>query len=254
MQSDSRHHDATLYQAWAWYEKNKKQVLYGAIGLLAVGLIIFFFAWRNKENQDAASAALSKAFAAQMLAGDANANLSGLQSVSAQFPGTKAAIRAQLMIATALFSEGKYSEAQAAFQKFMQEHADSPLVAQALLGTASCLEAQGKTNDALMAYESVRTRHALENVAPQAKFAIARINQGQNKLKEALQLYEDLNREAPGTSIGSESGGLAEDIKAKHPELIPPRIMPTNLPPAAAVPPAVSQPVPSPATNSVPKK
>ena len=100
----------------------------------------------------------------------------------------------------------------------------------------------------MRAYEDVKNRFSTENVAPQARFALARLYTSQNKLKEALQIYEDLNRAHQGTSLGTEAGGLAEDIRAKHPELVPPPIIPTNMP---VLRPAPTAPVP---TNAPAKK
>lgn len=252
MESESHQHDATLYQAWAWFETHKKEVTYGIAAAMGIGLVIYFISWNNQQKQDAASEAFSKAFTAQLFGG--TADIAALKSVTTEYSGSKAAERAELLLGTDLFVQGKYADAQTAFQKFLRDNAGSPLSSQALLGVAACLDAQGKTNEAITAYDDLRSRHATENVAPQAKFALARLYQGQNKLKEALQLYEDLATSSPGSSIGSEAGGLAEDIKAKHPDLIPPRIMPTNLPTMGAQPilskPAAPSAPPAAGTNA----
>jgi tetratricopeptide (TPR) repeat protein len=249
MQPESSHDStAALYQAWAWFEAHKKQVIYGAVAAAALGLIIFFVVWRKNETQRAASSAFSKAFVAQMVVGDTNT--AGLQKVASDFTGTPAARRAELLLATTLFTEGKYAEAHAAFQKFTRDHGGTPLAPQAFLGIAASLEAQGKTNEAVHAYEDVRNRYSTENVAPQARFALARLYQSQNRLKESLQIYEDLNRSHRGTTIGSEAGGLAEDIKLKHPELVPPPVIPTNTTPVFKPAPAPVTTNAAPATNT----
>ena len=115
MQSQSSHDSsAALYQAWAWFEAHKKQVIMGVVAAAVVGLIIFFVVWRKNETHSAASAAFSKAFIGEMTGQGTNA--AGYQAVISQYPGTPSARRAELILAAALFTAGKYADAQAAFR------------------------------------------------------------------------------------------------------------------------------------------
>jgi TolA-binding protein len=137
-----------------------------------------------------------------------------------------------------LFTEGKYSEAQAQFDKFTRDHHDSPFMGEALLGLGASLEAQGKTDAAIAAYKDVISRHPGESVVPDAKFALARLYEVQNKPELARDLYLEVERESRFSSKGIEAGMRIEDLMAKYPKLAPVNpapmmtapIMLTNLP------------------------
>ncbi len=220
---------ASFYKLWAWFETNKKQVSYGAAGLLVVGLIAWFWLWRQSEQEVNASEALSNVSSPQLGGAGARPDVADAYlKVAASYPNSSAGARAQLLAAGSLFVEGKYPEAQAQFEKFMRDHRDSPFLGEALLGAASSLDAQGKTNEAKTAYENIKDHHPNEYVAAQAKFALAGMYEAQNKPELALPLFEDIARTDPYGSLGSEAGMRSEELKVKYPNLVPPAIAPTN--------------------------
>ena len=62
-------------------------------------------------------------------------------------------------------------------------------------------------------------RRGGDNVVKPAKFALARLRESTGDHQKAYALFEDLARTDPYTSIGSEAGMRAEEIKLKHPEV-----------------------------------
>jgi len=228
---------ATVYNAWAWFEKNKRQVILGATGAIIIGLVAYFIVWHNKEKQIEASNALARAFAESMAGGGQGEKAEPYLQVADKYQKTAAASRARLLAATTYFTENKYDQALAEFQKFAREQSGSPYVAQAMLGIAATLEAQGKTDQALESYANLVERYPNSPVVAQAKFSLARLREAKGDLEKALILYEDLGREQ-FSSIGSEAGMRAEEIKQKNPAL------------AAKIQPKV--PVLSPVTNAAP--
>jgi tetratricopeptide (TPR) repeat protein len=204
-------------RAWAWFELNKKPVAWGACLLVVGGLIAAYYLWSHAEAEIKAGEALSEA----LVAADRTDSADGLLKVAAEHPGTVAGARALLAAAGALFTQGRYAEAQAQFQKFNREHPDSPFRGEALLGVAACAEAQGKLEEAARAYREVVDRHAGETVVTPARFALARIYQSQNKLKEARELYDailrDGNRASAYNSILNEAAVQAEELKLMSP-------------------------------------
>ncbi len=226
MESDITQTDA-LWKLWAWFEKNKKQVIYGTAGVTVVALIVWFFLWRAHEKQIEASQALARVSLGQLMNPSAATqdHSQAFLKVAADHPDTSAAQRALLLAGASLFTQGKYAEAQAQFGRFVRENGNSQFVPQAKLGVAAALEAQGKTNDALSQYKEVSERHPNTVVAPQAKFALGRIYEAQNQPQQARKVYEDLARSDAGTSLGSEASLRLEEINAKFP---PPT--PTNSP------------------------
>ncbi|HLX68186.1 MAG TPA: tetratricopeptide repeat protein, partial [Verrucomicrobiae bacterium] len=134
---------------WVWGDAHKKQLLIALAAVLVVGLGIAFWLTHQSQQQINANDALSK-LAVQAILPSASAPSAGaLLKVAADFPGTDAAQRAILLGASELFAQGKYDEALGQFQRFLQEHGDSPFAGQAALGVAASMEAQGRTQDAI---------------------------------------------------------------------------------------------------------
>ncbi len=226
MESDNTQNDALL-QLRAWLEKNKKQVVYGAIGAGTVALIAWFFVWQAHEKQLEASAALAKVSVGQMMNPAAGQDSSpAYLKIATDYAGSSAAERALLLAGGNLFTQGKYAEAQNQFGRFIREHATSAFLSQAKLGMAACLEAQGKTNEALIAYKDLSERHPNEVATPQAKFALGRIFEAQNQPQQARKYFEDVARTDAGTSLGSESGMRLEELNAKFPPPAPTNSIP----------------------------
>jgi len=204
-------------QAWAWFEANKKQAAWGIGILFVVGVVAAYFFWSQAEKQVRAGEALSDVVAKAMSGvGHAEAADAYLR-VAATYPGTAAGARALLEAAGLLFTQGKYTEAQAQFQKFIRDYPDNPFRSEAMLGKAASLDAQAKPDEAIRAYKELIDRHPNDSVVPQAKFAMARIYESQNKLREARALYEEVSRAQSTSSLVNEAGIKAEELKAKLP-------------------------------------
>ena len=220
------------HKLWAWFETNRKPALLG-ISLVAVaGLIVWIMIWQQQEKQIAAGAALSDIAANQMSGVTPRSDLvSAYLKVAGNYPGSSAGARALLMAAGNLFTENRFSEGQAQFEKFTREYHDSPFMGEALLGVAACLDADGKRDAAITAYKNLIDRHPSDIVVPQAKFALARLYDAQNKPELAKDLLQDIERANPFSSLGNEAGMRLEELIAKYPQLAPPPpAIPTNAP------------------------
>ncbi len=205
---------------WAWFDTNRQQALTGAVVLAVVGLIAWFFVWRHNEKEAAAGEALSSVETAQAAAGP-NASADRFLKVAAEYPKAKAGRQALLLAAGTLFSEGKYQEAQAQFDRFVRQYRDSQFMPQALLGIATCLDAAGKTDQAVTAYKDLIARHPSETFIPQGKFALARLYVLQDKPELAKDLFEEVERSGD-PFFAPEAGMRVEELIAKYPKLAPP--------------------------------
>jgi TolA-binding protein len=210
---------ALFYKLWAWGDKNKKQLLWGLVALVAAGIVIAFWLAHQSEKQNDANDALSKLTSRGFSPTTPVATPETLLKVASDYSDTDAGQRALLLGAADLFAAGKYDEAQAQFQKFRQQYSGSPLAPQAALGVAACYDAQGKTNDAISAYQAVAERYEVQNVAPQAKLALARLLEAQGKFKEARAGLEEITQKYPGT-INSEAAMRLQQLNAAHPEVL----------------------------------
>jgi TolA-binding protein len=217
------------HKAWAWFEANKKQVLLGAGTVVVLGAIVAFYFYHKSEQDQAAAEALSSLALPQLSGARGGAEpAAAYLKIAADYPNTSAASRALLLAAGTFFTEGKYTEAKAQFDRFAREHGDSPFMGQALLGSAACQDALGKTNEALAAYESLVRQHPGENVASQARFALGRLFEAQNDPEKARSQFEEVARANPYGSLGSEAGMRVEELNQKYPKLVPLTPPPTN--------------------------
>ncbi len=219
------------HKAWAWFEANKRQALWGGGIILVVGVIVAYFLYQRNEEEVAAAEALSRASIPQLTGSSARGGTAeAYLKVAATYPNSSAGARALLLAAGSLFADAKYAEAKTQFERFRREHPDSPFVGQALLGVAACLDAEGKTRDAMAAYKDVITRRPSDNVVSQARFALARLHEAQNEPEQARNLYEEVERADP-YGFGPEAGMRLEELKAKYPKLFaPPAPAPTAFP------------------------
>jgi predicted negative regulator of RcsB-dependent stress response len=197
---------------WPWIETNKNRLIAGAaIAVLAI-FTIWFVACQREAKAIAAGEALTQtALAAGGPSADAYLKL------AEQYSGTVAGQRARLQGASALFDAGKFTDAQAQFQKYLDAHPDGEFSGQAQLGVAASLDAQGKTDLAVGAYQRVINSASDTPTVTVAKFGLARIEESQGRLNDALVLYQDVARADPNGSLGSEAALQLMELKNKLP-------------------------------------
>jgi TolA-binding protein len=218
-----------LFRLWPWFEANAKRIAFGAAFLVIVVFVFSFYSYRQNQREITAGQALTQA---TMSAGSGSLADACLK-IATEYAGTLAGQRALLQGATALFTTGKYADAQAAFQKFLDAYPDNFLGPQATLGVAASLDALGKTDLAVSAYQKAAGQTANLNVVASAKFSLARIDEAQGKLAEAQRLYGEVARTFANTSMGSEAGLRAMELNAKLPKAAPAMPAPAS---AASVP------------------
>ena len=112
--------DATtvfFLNAWTWAEANAKRVAVGVAVVAIAAFVISFYSWRQNQREMEAGESLTQALISNSGSqlGDACLKIAG------DYPGTRAGRRARLQCATILFSAGNYADAQAQFQKFLDD-------------------------------------------------------------------------------------------------------------------------------------
>jgi TolA-binding protein len=222
------------HRAWAWFETNRKQAYWGALGIVLAGLLVTFLVWKHGEKDIVAGQALSAVSIPQLGGGAGPMRPDAAQAyvkIAADYPKSPAGARARLMAGASLFADGKYDEARTQFEIYRRDHRESRLLSQALLGIAACLDAQGKTNEATTAYKDLVDHYPGENVVSQAKFSLACLYEAQSKPEQARTLFEDVTRTDPYGSLGSEAGMRLEELMKKNPNLAPILKAPATTPP-----------------------
>jgi TolA-binding protein len=210
---------ATAYflKLWSWVETHIKQVVLG-LGLVAIAIaLIAYYSWRQNQMEIEAGQALTQVLIAAPDSSDATQTIDAYFKVSADYPSTQSGQRALVLAATGLFTGGKYVEAQAQFQKYLDTYPGGAFSASAALGIASSLEAQGKTDPAASAYQRVISGFSDPNADDTARFALAKIDEQHGKLTEAENLYQDVARSNPNTPLGSEAAFRAFQLRTKSP-------------------------------------
>ncbi|MGH7981337.1 MAG: tetratricopeptide repeat protein, partial [Limisphaerales bacterium] len=182
----------------------------------AICIILFIF-WRHQQNQIEAGDALTQA----LISTAANSNPSqfaqGYLDVANDYSGTPAGERALLQGAAILFAEGKYTDARADFQRYLDEHPDDEFSAMAALGVGRCLEAEGKISDTIGQYQHVINDFADVQSVNQARFSLARLNMQQGHYADAFQGFQQVMQADPYGSLGNQASQYALELRSKLP-------------------------------------
>lgn len=205
---------AYFFKLWAWFDKSKKQVAWGAAGVAAAAAVVGIVIWSQQEKEGSAAQALSSALVARTFSRTESPE--AMLKVATTYAGTRAGAQALLLGAGELFAGGKPAEAQAQFERFLREYPAHPLAAQANLGLAACFAAEeGKLDEAAKAYKSLVDRFPNANTAPQARFALAGVYETQGKLEAALRMFEEVAGGDLSGTLGSEAGMRAHELQMK---------------------------------------
>ena len=206
-----------LLKLWPQIEANKNRIATGAVIAVAVVAIISFIVWHRQQNQIAAGDALTQ----NLITLPPNSNPGQIANaylgIAEDYPGTPAGARSMLEGAAALFTEGKYTDAQAYFQQFLDAHPDDEFSGDAALGVAKCLEAGGKLNDAQGAYQRVINDFPDSPAVIPAKFALAQVNVQARNYADAFRLFQEVAQAAPYSPLGSEAGQYAYELRSRIP-------------------------------------
>ncbi|MBW0001001.1 MAG: tetratricopeptide repeat protein [Verrucomicrobia bacterium] len=232
-----------------FWSLHRTKIVYGSVAaallLVIVGIVAGYRAIQTKNAE--------AAFAAAEADGD-------WQSVISHYPGSTAAGNAYLRLAAKLAADGKYAESDSAYQSFLRDNHDHPLLVNGYMGLAQNAENQKSADRALQAYGQVVTRFGTSYLAPLALFHQARLTRGKGQLKEARELFEKVVQNYPGSFVTPVASQAASELNEKlNPQ--PPAPAPqaaasasASPAPAASASPAASAPSPdaSPAASLAP--
>lgn len=223
-----------FYNIANWFHKNQKRVIIAAVVLFGIGAIVAIVIWHGDKVESDANDTLMAMPSTFGGPSYPHPTASALQNVAKEYPGTPAGEQAEILAASVLFTDGKYADAQAAFEKFTTDHPNSPLAAQASLGVAASLEGAGKATEAVNKYKDIISRYPADPyITNPAKLTLARLSEQQNKPDEALKYYDELARiQTQYDPWASEARERREVLLAKHPELNKPAAVPTGAPSA----------------------
>jgi predicted negative regulator of RcsB-dependent stress response len=200
----------------------------GMIGvLIIVALVVIIAAWgygqfagARREKASEMLAQATKIYHAELL-GDkdapatsddlprfktakerADAALSALDKLKAEYPRSEANLAGTLARAGILYDQARYPEADAAYRQFLEKKpADPALVALAKEGLGLCAEAQGKPEAALSIYKE----QGGEFYKDRFLFDQARVLLKKGEKKQAAELYKEILTKMPTSPLRDEA-------------------------------------------------
>jgi predicted negative regulator of RcsB-dependent stress response len=213
--------------------------------------------------------------------------------VMSRYAGTNAAANALLLKADLLWDQNKKSSAVEALKEFTTKDASHPLVVFALLGLGTKLDAMGESKEAQAVFQRIVNEYPSSEAAPLALVRLGDLLWAQGKSDEAKKTYEDIavkfpdlpefltisqNRLGwiaaslptkevdpppapkvepkpaptavpgmPNLKLNSPAGGLGATIAPPGATTVPAMIPPPSAPAPAVTTPAVPAPAPAPA-------
>ena len=210
-----------LFKLWPWFEANRIRIIWGGGVIVVAAGLISFYSWQRDQKEITAGKALTQMMSSIPRNATASQQADLYLKITADYQGTSAGQRALLQGAAMLFAAGRYADAQAQFQKFLDAYPGSYFAAQAALGVAASLDAQGKTDLAAGGYQRIINNYSDAVAVDAARFALAQIDERQGKLAEAANLYEAIVRYNPNGSMGSEARLRLMELKMKLPPASP---------------------------------
>src|SRR5689334_11989572 len=161
--------DPALEAQMFWF-RHRREILIG-IGLIVLVLLGYAAYWLYTDRRDAAAAmALAKAHDA-----------AGYQQVISQYESTNAGATAYVLLADAQRKAGKYADANATLQKFVDKHPKHELVPTARMAIAANLQSLGRMDEAQATYQRVAADYPRSFEAPAALMAQVTILKTKNQ-------------------------------------------------------------------------
>jgi len=204
---------AHLDKFLTWAQKNLRLIITGAIVICIIGLGIIWFNWHRSARENAASVALLSLRGHLHPQGRFTPNTpEEYLNIADTYKNTKAAPHALILAGSAYFTDGKYTNALAVFDRFLKEYPNHPLRNHALFGLALCYEMTGQTQTAIPLLEDLIRKYQNDPVIPLAKLALARIYSVTGKTDAALLLLRDVEKSEGLTLTGYRAEILLEKL------------------------------------------
>ncbi len=112
--------------------------------------------------------------------------------VISRYAGTNAAANALLLKADLLWDQNKKSSAVEALKEFTTKNASNPLAVFALLGLGTKLDPMGESKEAQAVFDRLLNEFSSSEAAPLAQVRLGDLLWAQGKADEAKKAYEDL--------------------------------------------------------------
>ena len=211
-----------LYPLIEWWEKDgKSTVIWLLVAAIAVG---GYYGWKNHRAavKAAAADALVSAYTAEEL-----------EDAVSKFSGSATEGALKIRLAKSYFDAGRYDEALAQYEaldgKAPDGFADIPAV-----GKAQCLEAQGKFAEAQKAFEAFAEANPKSCLKLTAQLGAVRCLAQAGDKKGALARVETLKAEVKGDEISKARVEATESLVKRYEKKVEMKAAPAAKPAAPA--------------------
>lgn len=215
--------------AVAWVELHRQQLVAGLVGVILLYGVVYLYRHFAEQRELAANAALLEV-RVRPNQPDSTPKAADYLKVAEAHATSSAGPRARLLAAGTLFSDNKYSEAMAEFERVLSKPGSPLVAAQAAYGIAASLDALDKSDQAATKYQEIISQYPEDSVAGQARLALARIQEDRKQAAAALKLYDELLKDREQGAFAQQAMRSREQLLKSHPELAPPA---TGVPVAA---------------------
>ena len=238
-QSVSR--DPTLEAHLFWYNY-RREILMGLI-IVVAAVIAYGGYWMYNERREGAAAALLSS----------SHDAAGYQQVISQYETTPAGTTAYLMLADAQRKDGKYADANATLQKFLDKNAKHELAPTARMAMAANLQSMGKMDEALASYQRVAADFPKSYDAPLALISQVTIFKDKGQPDAARRVCETILTQYRDSIWANEAMGQLRELKPPPSAASGPGLpggpslgqQGPGVPPMLARPPSAPAPAPS---------
>lgn len=221
MSSEKKESDIAL-DIQVWLEKNKSRLGIGLIAAMVIGVIVTAVdkqALKKEKEAFTALAVVGSQFDAEGQRIDPKS--ADYLKVLSDYPDSKAAPNALILLAGKLYEEGDFQGASVRFQEYLANHPGGEHVAIARLGKAACMDAKGETEQAKLEYKKVATDFPNNAAKDQSLLALASLHELENQPEEAKKVYEEMsgNAAASPTMFSFAASSKLRALLERHPEL-----------------------------------
>jgi tetratricopeptide (TPR) repeat protein len=198
------------------YERRVPLAL-GALALVSAALGWWGYHTSRTRQEEAAQVLLTKALSSlEALSRGAEggkaseARGGGLEEAQAllfqirtEYPSSKAAEQALLLIGNISYQRGDYEKAIRAYQEYLEQYPTGSWVLLAGIGKGYTLEAQGRYEDAAAIFRTLAERYKDSTLGLEALLGLARSLSHLDRHAEAVEIYRRIAKDYAGTSWGS---------------------------------------------------
>ena len=185
--------DSALETHFFW-ERYKVTIIAVAVVLLLGGLGYAGYGLYKARRAAAATALLANARSA-----------ADFQQMIDQFPDSKPAASARLLLAAQLRAEKKFAEANTTLHQFIDRFPKHELITTAWMGVAANLQSLGKDDEALSTYQRLATEYPQSFNAPLALLAQIPFLKAKNRLEEVRKICETVLTQYRDSVVSTEA-------------------------------------------------